>query len=428
MAKPHISGIRPHSAAAATADNRARWSIAFLLGFGVLINFFDRVNLSVAHDALRSTFHMDEVAFGYLAGAYNWTYAVCQLPIGALLDAVGVAIVGRIGSFIWGVATLLAAISPTFGTLFASRMLLGIGEAPIFPANAKAIGLWFPPEERGLPTAIFDAAAKFSTAIGVPIIGILLLHVGWRWAFAATAFASLAYFGLFYFIYRDPPPAERHGDAAGGQHPPVPFLYLLRQRKVYGLFIGYGAYNYVFYLLLTWLPTYLAVTLHIDLMHSFLYTGVPWLIATATDLIAGGWLVDALMRRGFSSTLVRQTILIAGMLLGMGLLGAVHSTTAGTALFWISVSIGGLAAAAPVSWSLPALVAPPGAVGRVGGMMNLASQISAIAAPVITGYLYGHTHSFAIAFSVPVIYLLAGIAGYIFLLGRIEPIPTPAQP
>jgi MFS transporter, ACS family, D-galactonate transporter len=425
MAKPHISGMRPHSAVA-TADNRARWSIAFLLGFGVLINFFDRVNLSVAHDALSSTFHMDEIAFGYLAGAYNWTYAVCQLPIGALLDAVGVAIVGRIGSLIWSVATLAAAVSPTYGTLFASRMLLGVGEAPIFPANAKAIGLWFSPEERGLPTAIFDAAAKFSTAIGVPIIGILLLHVGWRWAFAATAFASLAYFGLFYFIYRDPPPAERHGDAAGGQHSPVPFLYLLRQRKVYGLFIGYGAYNYVFYLLLTWLPTYLAVTLHIDLMHSFLYTGVPWLIATATDLIAGGWLVDALMRRGFSSTLVRQTILIAGMLLGMGLLGAVHSTTPGTALFWISVSIGGLAAAAPVSWSLPALIAPPGAVGRVGGMMNLASQISAIAAPVITGYLYGHTHSFAIAFSVPVIYLLAGIAGYIFLLGRIEPIPTPA--
>jgi MFS transporter, ACS family, D-galactonate transporter len=424
MAKPHISGIRPHSAAAG-AHNRARWSIAFLLGFGVLINFFDRVNLSVAHDALRSTFHMDEVAFGYLAGAYNWTYAACQLPIGALLDAVGVAVVGRIGSLLWGVATLLAAISPTFGTLFASRMLLGVGGAPIFPANAKAIGLWFPPEERGLPTAIFDAAAKFSTAIGVPMIGILLLHVGWRWAFAATAFASLAYFGLFYFIYRDPPPAERHGDAAGGQHPPVPFLYLLRQRKVYGLFIGYGAYNYVFYLLLTWLPTYLAVTLHVDLMHSFLYTGVPWLIATATDLIAGGWLVDALMRRGFSSTIVRQAILIAGMLLGMGLLGAVHSTTPGKALLWISISIGGLAAAAPVSWSLPALVAPPGAVGRVAGIMNLSSQVSAIAAPVITGYLYGHTHSFAVAFSVPVIYLFAGIVGYVFLLGRVEPIPAP---
>jgi hypothetical protein len=60
--------------------------------------------------------------------------------------------------------------------------------------------------------------------------------------------------------------------------------------------------------------------------------------------------------------------------------------------------------------------------------MNLSSQISAIAAPVITGYLYGHTRSFAIAFSVPAFYLFAGIAGYIFLLGRIEPIPAPALP
>jgi MFS transporter, ACS family, D-galactonate transporter len=426
MAEPHISG-KPLRSATAAAHNRGRWSIAFLLGLGVLINFFDRVNLSVAHDALHDAFHMDEVTFGYLAGAYNWTYAACQLPIGALLDAVGVALVGRIGSFLWSLATFAAALSPTYSTLFASRLLLGIGESPIFPANAKAIGLWFPLAERGLPTAIFDAAAKFSTAIGVPIIGALLLYAGWRIAFAATGVASLLYFVAFYFVYRDPPLDQRFGNPSDAKHPPTPFSYLMRQRKIYGIFIGYGAYNYVFYLLLTWLPTYLAVTLHINLLHSFLYTGVPWLIATATDLIAGGWLVDTLMRRGFSSTIVRQTILIAGMLLGMGLLGAVHSHTSGSALLWISISIGGLAASAPVSWSLPALIAPPGAVGRVAGIMNLASQISAIAAPVITGYLYGHTHSFAIAFSVPVLYLLAGIVGYIFLLGRIEPIPTPAE-
>jgi len=401
-----------------------------LLGVGVLVNFFDRVNLSVAHDALRARFGIDEVAFGYLAGAYNWTYALCQLPVGALLDAFGVTLVGRVGSLLWGIATLAASVSPTFGTLFASRMLLGVGEAPIFPANAKAIGLWFPPEQRGLPTAIFDAAAKFATAIGVPIIGILLLHVGWRLSFAATGVASLLYFGLFCRIYHDPPV-----DAAASDGPwprgvsvhrtSVPFRYLLRQRKVYGLVIGYGAYNYVFYLLLTWLPTYLAVTLHISLLHSFLYSGVPWLIATATDLAVGGWLVDALLRRGHSPTIVRQAILIAGMLMGMGLLGAARASTPGRALFWISVSIGGLAAAAPVSWALPALVAPAGAVGRVAGIMNLSSQISAIAAPIITGYLYSRTHSFAIAFSVPIVYLLAGIGGYLLLLGRIEPIPDP---
>ncbi len=398
-----------------------------LLGVGVLINFFDRVNLSVAHDALRARFGIDEVAFGYLAGAYNWTYALCQLPVGALLDAVGVALVGRIGSLLWGVATLAAAAAPTFPTLFAARMLLGVGEAPIFPMNAKAVGLWFPANERGLPTAVFDAAAKLATAIGAPLIGVLLLRAGWRISFAATAAASFAYSALFFLLYRDPAPQHSAStDAAAfatGTY--VPFRYLLRQRKIYGLLIGYGAYNYVFYLLLTWLPTYLAVTLHIDLLHSFLYTGVPWLIATATDLLVGGWLVDALMRRGAPSTLVRQTVLIAGMLLGMGLLGAAHATTPGRALFWISVSIGGLAASAPVSWSLPALVAPAGAVGRVAGIMNLASQVSAIAAPVITGYLYRATHSFSIAFTVPILYLLAGIAGYVLLLGRIEPMPEP---
>lgn len=401
-----------------------------LLGIGVLINFFDRVNLSVAHDALRATFGIDEVAFGYLAGAYNWTYALCQLPVGALLDAFGVTLIGRAGALLWGIATLAASVSPTFGTLFASRMLLGVGEAPIFPANAKAIGLWFPPEERGLPTAIFDAAAKFATAIGVPIIGVLLLHAGWRLSFAATGVVSLIYFALFCRVYRDPPSTAAHPQqtqpvAAPAARERVRFRYLLRQRKVYGLVIGYGAYNYVFYLLLTWLPTYLAVTLHISLLHSFLYTGVPWLIATATDLAVGGWLVDALLRRGHSPTLVRQAILIAGMLLGMGLLGAARASTPGRALFWISVSIGGLAAAAPVSWSLPALVAPAGAVGRVAGIMNLSSQVSAITAPIITGYLYSRTHSFAIAFSVPILYLLAGVAGYVLLLGRIETIPDP---
>lgn len=399
-----------------------------LLGLGVLVNFFDRVNLSVAHDALRSTFGINEVAFGYLAGAYNWTYAICQLPVGALLDAVGVALVGRIGSLLWSVATFAAAISPSYATLFASRMLLGVGESPIFPANAKAIGLWFPPEERGLPTAIFDAAAKFSTAIGIPLIGMLLLHVGWRLSFAAMAAVSLIYFFLFFWIYRDPAEGQApRSSKATAAHRPVPFAYLLRQRKIYGLLIGYGAYNYVFYLLLTWMPTYLAVSLHIDLMHSFLYTGVPWLIATITDLLVGGWLVDFLIGRGFSPLLVRQSILVLGMFLGMGLLGAAHATTPTRALFWISLSIGGLAAMAPVSWSLPALVAPAGSVGRVAGVMNLASQVSAIAAPVVTGYVFSRTHSFAIAFIVPVAYLLAGAAGYVLLLGRIEPIPEPRR-
>ena len=129
--------------------------------------------------------------------------------------------------------------------------------------------------------------------------------------------------------------------------------------------IGFGAYNYVFYLLLTWLPTYLSRSLHIDLMHSFVYTSVPWVLATLTDLAIGGWLVDFLIQRGADSDRVRRTILMTGTAFGLGIFGAAAAHTAAHALFWISLSIGGLAAAAPILWSSPSLIAAPGNVGKV---------------------------------------------------------------
>jgi sugar phosphate permease len=54
---------------------RRRWRIAWLLGLGVLVNYFDRVNLSVSHGALYTAFGISDVAFGYLSAAYNWSYA-----------------------------------------------------------------------------------------------------------------------------------------------------------------------------------------------------------------------------------------------------------------------------------------------------------------------------------------------------------------
>src|SRR5580704_13058610 len=182
----------------ASSVPRRRWGIAFLLGFGVLVNYFDRVNLSVSQDALHQDFGISTVTFGYLLSAYSWTYALCQLPAGLLLDRFGVRRIGRISALIWSVASFAAAVSTGIGGFFAARLLLGIGEAPTFPANAKAVGYWFPASERSLATAIFDAAAKFASAIGVPIVGILLLSFGWRWSFAATGFLSLLYFVLFY--------------------------------------------------------------------------------------------------------------------------------------------------------------------------------------------------------------------------------------
>ena len=419
---------------------RRRWRIAWLLGFGVLVNYFDRVNLSVSQDALHVTFGITPVMFGYMLSAYSWTYALCQLPSGLLLDRFGVRRVGRLSIMLWSVASLAAAVATGVGGFIAARLLLGIGEAPTFPANAKAIGYWFPEKERSLATAIFDAAAKFASAIGVPVIGILLLYFGWRWSFAATGLISLIYFAFFYAYYQNPSEdksltdAERHYIVRGGAQPEdaaqaakgAPLGYLLRQRRVCGLALGFASYNYTFYLLLTWLPAYLSAAHHVNLLHSVLYTSVPWMFATFTDLLVGGWLVDALIQRGWNPVRVRQSVLIGGTILGLGILGAANAHSPLSALLWISISLGGLSAAAPVGWSIPSLMAPRESVGTLGGIMNFCNQLSAITAPIVTGYIAQTTHSFYWAFAAAAAFLVLGIAGYIFLLGSMEPIPEPA--
>jgi MFS transporter, ACS family, D-galactonate transporter len=418
---------------------RRSWHIACLLGLGVLVNYFDRVNLSVSHESLIAAFGISNIAFGYLSSAYNWTYALCQLPVGVLLDRFGVRRVGRISIFVWGIASFCASIAPGIPSLFAARFLLGVGEAPTFPANAKAISLWFPAPKRGFATAIFDSAAKFSSVIGVPLLGIILLRIGWRWSFALTGFISMLYFLFFWKVYSDPDDdpslkaEERQLLLGPTQTDPIKITapgepeslgYLFGQRKALGLAIGFGSYNYVFYLLLAWLPSYLTIALHIDSYHSFLYTSFPWLVATVGDLAVGGWLVDALIRRGLDASRVRQAILIGGTTLGLGILGAANTHNPVVALLWISISIGGLSAAAPVGWCVPGLIASRNNVGRVGGIMNFFNQVSGIAASTITGYLFA-AHQIGWVFGIAGIYLAIGIAAYVFLLGRIEPARRP---
>lgn len=415
---------------------RRRWRIGWLLGLGVLVNYFDRVNLSVSQVDLFTAFGISSVTFGYLSSAYNFTYALCQLPVGVVLDKFGIRRVGRVSIFLWSIASFAAAVSTSIGGLFGARFLLGIGESPTFPANAKAVGRWFPSHERSFATALFDAAAKFASAIGVPILGFLLLRIGWRWSFAATGLISLLFLVLFNAIYRDPhddselTPQERayiestcatHALSESDQATPLPLWTLLRQPKVIAMVLGMGSYNWIFYLLLTWLPGYLSIQLHIDLLHSFLYTGLPWLVATISDLCIGGLLADYLIQRGWDASRVRRTILIGGMACGLGILGAVHPSSHLSALLWITLSISGLSAASPIGWSVPSLIAPRSSVGSVGGIINFSNQVSGIAAPIVTGYFVQSLHSFAWPFAFAGIYLVIGIAGYAFLLGRIEP-------
>lgn len=416
-----------------------RWWIGLLLGFGILINYFDRVNLSVAHPDLTRQFGVNDIQYGYLLSGFAWTYALLQIPGGMLLDRIGIVWIGRIGPFLWSIACFWTALANNYVHLFASRLLLGVAETPAFPVSSKATGYWFPLKERGLATSLFDAAAKFSNVIGVPIVAAIAYYWGWRMMFVVTACFSLLYFALFTIFYRNPSEdkrlsaEERRYIREGGAQPEgtsttkgASLGYLLSNAKVWGLTIGFAAYGYSFYLFLTWLPSYLVKTQHWDILKSGLYTAIPWAVATITDLVVGGWLVDHLISRGIDQTRVRKGLLVLGMILGLAIIGATTTKNPTVAIVWISIALGGLAFSAPIGWSIPAIIAPKGSVGTVGSIMNFFNNVMGIAAPIVTGYIVGETQSFTNAFLTAAGVLIVGIFAYVVILGKIEPIPEPA--
>lgn len=416
-----------------------RWGIGALLGVGVLINYIDRIGLSVAAPQIKDMFHLSPVELGLLFSAFAWSYSLLQIPVGMVIDRFGPTRVGRWGAFLWGVAAVITAFSSGFAGIFFARILLGVAEAPAFPVSSKATGYWFPRNERGLATAIFDAAAKFSNVIGVPLVAITIVSFGWRSGFILTAALSFAYFIAFYFLYRDPSAhpklssAELNYIQQGGGAPEgkseagaMNMLgYLLTKSKVWGLTIGFAAYGYTFYLFLTWLPGYLVQTMHMSILKSAGYAAIPWAFATLTDLFVGGWLIDHLVKQGKDESKVRKAVLVVGMLFGLAVFGATQTTDPVWAIFWITIALGGLASAAPVGWSIPSLIAPKGGAGTIGGIMNFANNLMGAAAPIVTGFIVGATNSFTNAFFVAGFILLVGIVSFVFVLGKIEPIPDP---
>ncbi|GEO26986.1 putative transporter YybO [Alicyclobacillus acidoterrestris] len=417
-----------------------RWWIGLLIGFGILINYFDRTNLSVAQQPISDLYHLSSGQMGIILSSFGWSYALFQIPVGALLDKIGPKWLVRIGTLLWSLATLMTAVVSGMGLILLSRIILGAAEAPAFPAASKATGYWFPVRERGLATSIFDAAAKFSNVIGTPLIAWAVFEWGWKGGFWLTGVLSLVYLVLYWIFYRDPKDAklsqkeadllreggaQKIGTAPGGYGKNLAFV--LSQRKIWGLTLGFTAYGYTFYLFLTWLPGYLEKQMHMTILKSGWYTAGPWLVATLTDLIIGGWLVDHLIKRGHDSTRVRKTILVIGMILGLAVIPAAFTNNANVAVIFIAIALGGLAFSAPIGWSIPSLISPRGTVGTVGSVINFFNNLMSIVAPIVTGYVVQFTGSFESAFIIAGIVLILGILCYVLMLGKIEPIRSPFE-
>lgn len=417
---------------------KRRWVIVFLLAFGVIINYFDRTNLSVAGGLLAKEFNFTPGQMGIIFSSFIWTYALLQFPVGAMLDKIGVKWVIRVATAIWTISTFMTAMVSGMGLILLSRLLLGAAEAPCFPANAKATGYWFPRNERARAIALFDSESKLANAIGVAFVSMVVAHWGWRGGFYVTGLLSLLYTVMFWYIYRDPKEdkklskeeynyiveggAQSEGQASGT------FMenlgYLLKQRKVWGVLIGYAAYGYSWYLFLTWLPNYLATQMHMSLIKSGWYASIPWFVGFLTELIISGWLVDRLVSKGYNPMIVRKVMLVIGMMLGLAVIGAAYTTDAKVAVTYISIALGGLVVTSGIAFQIPTFIAPKGTTGTMMGLLTFGNSGVGIIAPIVTGYIVGATGSFTNAFVVAGIVLLVGILSYVFLLTDLDPIPS----
>ncbi|MGW1196473.1 MFS transporter [Streptomyces sp. NPDC002536] len=404
-----------------------RWGIGGLIAGGIFVNFMDRTALSVAGSSIAREFDLGLGQLGVVLAAFTWSYCLVQLPAGALVDRFGVSRLTRIASLLWAVASLLTAMASGLGLVIAARLLLGVAEGPSMVGAAKATAAWFPVGERSMATALFDGATKVANMVAFPVLAFVMSTWGWRAGFLFSSVLSLLFTVLWWWGYRDPSEHARLGGderdfiLRGGARDGEPgrrerLRPVLRSRVNWTMAAGFACYGYTINVVLTWMPEFLQREFGLRLLHSGLYAMVPWGVATAAELVFGGWLVDRLVRRGRQPMLVRRYVLTAGMVLGASIGAAGSAATPAAAVFWMSVSLGGLAVAAPVAWSLPGLLAPAGSVGTVSGLMNFANTAATACGVLFTGWLAETTGSFDAPFLFAVLVLAVGTVLYWSLL------------
>src|SRR6202163_2627481 len=181
-----------------------RFYIAALLFLNLFINFMHRINLSVAAPAIAKDFGWDAGKMGLLFSSYQWTYCLFLLLWGWMSDRIGTRWVNGLSVTIWSIAGILTGVATTFGGMLATRLALGAGEAASFPTSGKVVRQWFPPGERGLATAIFNAGTFAGPAFSAPLVAWLLLKVGWRESFMLTGAVGFVWVILWLKFFRSP--------------------------------------------------------------------------------------------------------------------------------------------------------------------------------------------------------------------------------
>jgi MFS family permease len=295
------------------------------------------------------------------------------------------------------------------------RIATGAGQAITFPASSRAVANWFPQRERGMVTGVYLTGVRVGAAL-ITWIGGRYFFAGhsWKSFFLIIGLAPLIWlFPWNRFLAKWEPVVA--SDKKARQASFFQSFLLLRHRSVLGIFLGFFAYDYAWYVFLTWLPSYLKDERKFTTSEMGVYSAMP-LVAMSVIIIIAGTLSDLLVKKGYQERLIRKAFIIVGLGIGCLIVPAGMVADKMTAVWLLTISLAGLGLASPNTWTLTAAVCQKKIVGTVAGIQNFGGNLGGILAPAVTGFIAHKTGSFALALGLTGIVLVVGIIAYWLLI------------
>ncbi len=377
---------------------KLRWVIAFMLFLATMINYTDRLALSIVSTDLRHEFAMSEQDYSYVLAMFLLAYAIGYAGSGYVVDRLGTRRGFAAFIFTWSAAAMLHAVSVGKWSLTGFRFVLGLGEPGNWPAAAKAVAEWLPPSQRAMGVGIFNAGASLGAAIAPPAVAFLTLRFGWRFAFLFTGGLGLIWLAAWLILYQPPHKnrwlsASEYDAIKDGIRPPeeaaparVRYLKLVFTRECWTLTLARFFTDPVIYFVIFWLPEYLRKERGFDLAMVGKYAWVPF-IAGDVGYFLGGWLSGRLVHAGWPLPKARKAIMLAG---------AACMPVAMLAPFvpqaWMAIGATCFITFGHAFWTANIQTLPPdlfrgSEVGTVAGFTGMGGAVGGILANLGTGYL-----------------------------------------
>lgn len=433
--------------AEAAARTKVRWGILGMLFIVTTINYADRATMSIAGPDVRSELGLSAVQMGYIFSAFAWSYVVAQLPMGALLDRYGARRIYMLGLLVWSIFTMLQGTvglltgGLAVAYLFLLRLIMGAAEAPCFPANARFTSAWFPKQERGFASAVFNSSQYFAAAVFTPIMAWIVHELGWEHVFiiiGAIGVVLAVVWRFVMFVPRKHPrvnQAELDYIAEGGAlvdldagveekkaAPQVDLKACIREllgrRMLMGIFIYQFCINVMTYFFLTWFPAYLVTERNMTILKAGFVTTLPAICGFVGGLL-GGWLSDRMLKAGYSLTVARKTPIVIGMLLAMSMMACEYVDSNALVIFFMSLAFFGKGVGA-LGWAVVSDTAPKEAGGITGGLFNMFGNMAGIVTPIVIGYLVAQSGSFNSALIFVGMSAAVALVMMLLVVGKIE--------